>query len=112
MRKGIAAGPDNPSFIFVLVHELGHAFGLGDTYVRDRTPSTGGLAFTMGKQPAAVMAARFPGALPAPFALGEDDRNGIIYLYKYLYEDHPADDCFFPTTLVSSGMADAALSIR
>ena len=97
MRKGIAAGPDNPGLISFFVHELGHAFGLGDTYVRDRTPSTGGLGFTMGKQPAAVMAGRpivLP--LPAPFALGEDDRNGIIYLYKYLYEDHPADDCFFP----------------
>ena len=97
MRKGIAAGPDNPGLISFFVHELGHAFGLGDTYVRDRTPSTGGLGFTMGKQPAAVMAGRpivLP--LPAPFAIGEDDKNGIIYLYKYLHEDHPAGDCFFP----------------
>ena len=95
MRKGIAAGPDSLGFIAVLVHELGHAFGLADTYAHPR-PSTGGLAFTMGKQPLSVMSWRFRAPLPAPFALGEDDRNGIIYLYKYLYEDHPADDCFFP----------------
>ena len=92
MRIGIAAGPDDPAFIFELVHELGHAFGLADTYGRKQ--STGGLAFTIGKQPASVMAGRFPGVLP--FALGEDDKNGIIYLYKYLYEEHAAGDCFFP----------------
>ena len=99
MRKGIAAGPDNLGFIFVLVHELGHAFGLDDTYVRGRLQSTGGLAHTMGKQPTSVMAGsfwevRFPRFLP--FHLVEDDKYGIIYLYKYLYEDHPAGDCFFP----------------
>ena len=48
MRKGAAAGPDNQGFIFVLVHELGHAFGLDDTYVRGRAQSTGGLAHTAG----------------------------------------------------------------
>ena len=77
-----------------LVHELGHAFGLGDTYVRGVTKSTGGLAHTMEKQPAAIMAGIYDSN--APFALGKDDKNGIIWLYKYLYEDHPAGDCFFP----------------
>lgn len=56
LRKGAAAGPDDQGFIFVLVHELGHAFGLNDTYVRGVNKSTGGLAFTFGKQPASVMA--------------------------------------------------------
>ena len=93
LRKGAAAGPDNRGFIFTLVHELGHAFGLGDTYVEGLRQSTGGLAFTFGKQPAAIMAGMHDSN--APFALGEDDENGIIYLYKYLHEDHPADDCFF-----------------
>ena len=102
MRKGVAAGPDNQGFIFVLVHELGHAFGLDDTYVYDPRPlqSTGGLAFTIDKQPRAVMGSAsfdfdLPIPLPFPFELGEDDKNGIIYLYKYLHEGHPADDCFF-----------------
>ena len=99
MRKGAAAGPDNQGFIFFLLHELGHAFGLGDTYVRGRVQSTGGLAHTAGKQPISVMAGsswrvRFPRNLP--FHLVEDDKYGIIYLYKYLYEDHPSGDCFFP----------------
>ena len=93
IRKAKEAGIDQ-LLIYALMHELGHAFGLEDTYARDRLQSTGGLAFTMGKQPAAIMAVLFPGA--APFALGEDDRNGIIWLYKYLYEDQPPDDCFFP----------------
>ena len=30
-----------------------------------------------------------------PFTIGEDDKNGIIYLYKYLHEGHPTGDCFF-----------------
>ncbi len=81
------------SLIANLVHELGHAFGLGDTYVRGRVQSTGGLAHTMGKQPSSVMAGIHDNDA---FALGQDDKNGIIYLYKYLHEDHPAGDCFFP----------------
>lgn len=86
----------NHNFIFTLVHELGHAFGMGDTYVRDRHVSTGGLASTQGKQPSSIMSglSRADPPRPMPF-LQEDDRNGIIWLYKYLYEGHPAGDCFF-----------------
>ena len=42
--------------------------------------------------------ASLPGLLkPRQFPyLKEDDKNGIIYLYKYYHEDHPKDDCFFP----------------
>ena len=82
------------SLIANVVHELGHAFGLGDTYVHGHVQSTGGLAHTIGKQPSAVMSSIRD--IDAPFAIGEDDKNGIIYLYKYLHEDHPAGDCFFP----------------
>lgn len=96
MRKGVAAGVDNRGFIFGLVHELGHAFGLGDTYVRGVLQSTGGLAFTMGKQPASVMSSGLLRHVIEPFTLSEDDKNGIIWLYKYLHDDHPAHDCFFP----------------
>ena len=40
------------------------------------------------------MAARVP--LISPFQLSEDDKSGIIWLYMYLYEDQPVEDCFFP----------------
>ena len=86
----------NARFTQVLVHESGHVFGLGDTYVRVRLlqlpPTTGGLAGTMGKQPASMMS-----GLPSrgKFGIGEDDRRGIVWLYKYLYEGQLWDDCFF-----------------
>ena len=79
-----------------LAHEIGHAFGLADTYVDPDKPrekvSTGGLAGTVGKQPASRM-----NGPPSrgKFGIGEDDRRGIIYLYKYLYEGQPFEDCFF-----------------
>ena len=83
----------NRSFTYALVHELGHAFGLADTYAREHVLSSGGLANTAGKQPAAVMAGYFRAL--SPLQLGEDDKNGIIWLYKYLHENHPGGDCFF-----------------
>ncbi len=82
-------------FVRILMHELGHALGLSDTYVRGELVSTGGLAFTMGKQPHSVMSSSFLPAIKSPFDLGKDDEYGLIWLYKYLHEDHPADDCFF-----------------
>ena len=76
-------------FRFLLTHELGHAFGLRDTYILPPQPSTGGLERTAGKQPAALMSAMLA-------KVSGDDRNGIIWLYKYYHENHPAGDCFFP----------------
>ena len=82
---------------FSLVHELGHAFGLGDTYVdaSHNRVSTGGLPGTSGKHPASVMAG-INNLGNSPFYIAEDDKNGILWLYKYLYEDLPPSDCFFP----------------
>ena len=84
-------------FLDVLAHELGHAFGMYDTYTRGVMVSTGGLAGTEGQQPSSIMAA-MPGLpRPRPFPyLKEDDKNGIIWLYKYYHEGQPAGDCFFP----------------
>ena len=94
MRAGTAI---NGIFLDTLAHELGHAFGMGDTYARGILVSTGGLAHTEGQQPSSIMAA-LPGLpRPRPFPyLKEDDKNGIIWLYKYYHEDQPAGDCFFP----------------
>ena len=91
------------SIFGTLVHEVGHTFGLDDTYVlrgiddhvlkRINRASTGGLSRTIGKQPSSVMAGFT--AIERPGQIAEDDKNGIIYLYEYLYEDHPKNDCFF-----------------
>ena len=84
-------------YISVLIHEIGHAFGLGDTYVdRPRKPSVtkGGLAATVGTQPAAVMSMHVFGLTPS--YITEDDIDGIIWLYKAVYEDLPPEDCLFP----------------
>ncbi len=81
-----------PILLSVLTHELGHTFGLADTYQRPGfLRSRGGLDWTAGNQPASVMAV-------APYTsrpLSEDDRRGIVWLYKYFYEDLASDDCFF-----------------
>ena len=78
-----------------LVHELGHALGLGDTYVRDGDAfkSSGGLKSTIGIQPASAMSGeynRHPGKY-----LTEDDKRGIVWLYKVFYEDLPLTDAYF-----------------
>ncbi len=83
-------------FVHALMHELGHALGLDDTYARGEVVSTGGLAYTMGKQPASLMASGFLPDNKSPLDLGQDDKYGLIWAYKYLHEDHPAGDCFFP----------------
>ena len=83
-----------------LVHELGHAFGMGDTYVdphnREATRSTGGRHQTRGLQPSSVMnswGVHPPREMPY---ITEDAKKGIIWLYKHVYEGQPLNDCFFP----------------
>ncbi len=89
---------DHPSFMSILIHELGHLFGLGDTYSGRGGPnpsrSTGGMDWTIGTQPASIMAMHL-------FYFGydyisEDDLNGIVWLYKVYHEGLPLKDCFFP----------------
>ena len=87
----------NGRFFYSLAHELGHAFGMYDTYTRGILVSTGGLDRTEGKQPSSIMAGLLGLQHPRPFPyLKEDDKNGIIWLYKRYHEDQPAGDCFFP----------------
>ena len=80
-----------------LMHELGHAFGLDDTYAKGSRTSTGGLRATQGLQPSSIMDSS-SGVHPPRFLpnLTEDDEKGIIWLYKHIYEGQPLDDCFFP----------------
>ena len=95
-----------------LVHEMGHVFGLQDTYLLQRDKGkgldTGGLDRTRGAQPASVMSVNTPFLTPEQgradaelhglFPLGVDDINGIVWLYKHIYEGQPVKDCFFPNT--------------
>ncbi len=86
---------------YSLIHELGHAFGLADTYERPGfMRSRGGLDLTSGNQPASRMAAshnyddsKYDGSKGV--TINEDDKRGIVWLYKYFYEDLASDDCFF-----------------
>jgi hypothetical protein len=99
-----------------ILHELGHLFGLGDTYLPGKDwgkpgLDTGGLDNTKGSQPSSVMSGMVPTDMerakdnfdrdkPMPLQglalLGKDDSNGIIWLYKFTYEGLVLEDCFFP----------------
>ncbi len=92
-----------------LVHEVGHVFGLADTYIswqgakRDLELNRGGLASTKGTQPASVMSL-YTGAwvphkavvLDGLESLSKDDIDGIVWLYKHVHEGLPLENCFFP----------------
>ncbi len=99
-------------WITTMLHELGHLFGLADTYLRvidigKPGLDTGGRDSTKGSQPLSIMSG-FTLALlkkdwdqpilahPGVVTLNEDDKNGIIWLYKYIHEGLPLRDCFFP----------------
>ncbi len=97
-RVGLREGLNVDARFHILVHELGHAFGLGDTYVGrtedEPSVSKGGLKNTIGTQPASVM------ATPLFFITGrflsEDDENGIVWLYKVVHEGWDDEDCLYP----------------
>ena len=85
-----------PALLSVLTHEFGHAFGLADTYAREFEPSSGGLRQTAGIQPASVMAMsrNFPDD-GNPSTIGEDDKRGLIWLYRFFHDKQEIEDCFF-----------------
>ena len=96
LRKGTDI---NPNFMATLVHEMGHIFGLADTYLRGvdwgkPELDKGGPDSTKGTQPHA----RMSGALfhKDGGLLGRDDKSGIVWLYKRRYEGLGLRDCFFP----------------
>ncbi len=93
-------GTDVSRLMNSIVHEIGHAFGLTDTYlgaeiIGDPLISTGGFKKTSGTQPASIMSAHLNVVRDGITELGEDDKRGIIWLYKYFF-DGLTDDCFLP----------------
>ena len=105
--------------MIILHHELGHLFGLADTYLEVEDfgkpgLDTGGRDGTVGSQPASAMNGAYfrtdininwneqvpvqdeQVPIQGMVLLGEDDRNGIIWLYKFIYEGLALEDCFFP----------------
>ena len=88
-----------------LIHEVGHAFGLADTYTEDSLysvgarfsiASTGGHKRTVGKQPLSVMNSHSLVALNhlAEINITDDDRKGVEWLYRrYIKKNVNADDC-------------------
>ena len=86
-----------PGFMSGLLHEMGHAFGLADTYdvpvAGELGLSKGGLDSTRGTQPSSIMMGA--SGHREEGMLGRDDKNGIIWLYKVTYEGVSIRDCFF-----------------
>ena len=88
-----------------LLHEIGHAFGLGDTYVdrsnaarrmRRYNRSDGGAKTTTGKQPLAVMNRHHHVAIDVKgnLQLAADDRDGMQWLYgRYVAKDTKRKSC-------------------
>ena len=95
-------GPISPNLLYTvdtIVHELGHAFELADTYVGSipGAPSTGNVAKTIGSHPYSVMASgifKHPDSdMPGNHVLSEDDKQAIQSLYRYHFEKQDAKDC-------------------
>ena len=85
-----------PIMLYTLIHELGHAFGLADTYQRNGfMRSRGGLNWTAGNQPSSMMTMVGYSESKTQIHINEDDKRGIVWLYKYFYENLASDDCFF-----------------
>ena len=95
MREGTKV---TRNLIETFVHEMGHAFGLADTYIPagkwgEPGLSKGGQDSTKGTQPSSAMS-----GLPRNKEggmLGTDDKNGVIWLYKVIYEGLSIRNCFF-----------------
>ena len=76
-----------------LLHELGHAFDLADTYVGNlgfSPPSSGTYLRTIGNQPKSVMSGTYCGRQGG---LCLDDKRAIQWLYRYHWEGLDPTDC-------------------
>ena len=90
----------------VMVHEVGHAFGLGDVYIepepKETSPttrdtinySTGGSEKTVGKQPHSVMGvANIVALQDGELLITPDDEEAIKWLYLQAHQSAPLDAC-------------------
>ena len=93
-RKYIKATiPDTNYSFTTLLHEIGHTFGLADTYTeytrrgRDHMTDQGIHHRTVGTQPIAVMGPSYLLNYPSydDVKITEDDAQGIRWLYIYLH---------------------------
>lgn len=84
-----------PGLKYDLTHEIGHAFGLHDVYIIGWNKNMGGLKATAGKQPPSIMSMHFYTSPPQPY-ISEDDKRGLVWLYKHIHEGTDTKDCFFP----------------
>lgn len=94
-RRVMMGASDQKKFsLSTLLHELGHAFGLADTYVElgekslwkgRYNASDGGDTNTVGRQPISVMNSSYLMATDSAGELqvGEDDIAGMNWLYSY-----------------------------
>ena len=81
---------------FTLLHELGHAFGLADTYIRSEEENTGGNKKTRGINPLSIMSSsEFWRVMDFPndVELTLDDREGIKWLYTYHHRGESLTSC-------------------
>ena len=82
-----------PYGVITLLHELGHAFDLADTYVGNRgftPPSSGTYLRTIGNQPKSVMSGNY---CVRQGGLCLDDKRAIQWLYRYHWEGLDPTDC-------------------
>ena len=81
---------ENTSFSkYVLLHELGHVFGLVDTYVVGGGVKTG--------QPHSIMSSAIPFQnSTGKLTLADDDIRGAQWLYNYFHNKGQLQDCLFP----------------
>ena len=82
-----------PYSSLTLLHELGHAFDLADTYVGNigfSPPNAGTYIRTIGNQPSSVMSAHY---CRRQGGLCLDDKRAIQWLYRYHWEGLDPTDC-------------------
>ncbi len=87
-----------PYDLSVFLHELGHTFGLMDTYAYFGLVNTGSYEETIGKQPLSIMSSNTLTNDDGDLILGVDDKKGMIWLYSYYYApgNLPTNNCYFP----------------
>ena len=88
--------PTLPYSVGSLLHELGHAFDLADTYRGNPSfspPSTGSAGNTIGRQPLSIMSVGAGCGGEDRWVLCLDDKRAIQWLYRYHWEGLDPTNC-------------------